>query len=311
MQSNETSLLRKGLNFAITPRTVRTKEILTSVEAAIYNLPREKQDATRAEIYGVLKQAKPPKQQNLTREERRALKDLKSDENIVIIRADKGNCTVVMNKTDYHNQVQEMLQDQNVYMPVTDKRRNPTSKTELELQRKFSDLKKLGNLSETEYWKLRPSDSTPASFYGLPKIHKVELKQMDNHFTLPENTETRIPLRPINSCIGTPTYELSKYLASLLKHLVNETEYSVKNAKQFAEFVSNQEVADDELIVSFDVVSLFTSIPIDMAIDVIQQKLEGSDDWRNHTQLTKGQILDLLSFLLHNSYFVFEGTQYH
>ena len=199
-----------------------------------------------------------------------------------------------------------MLQDQNVYMPVTDKRRNPTSKTELELQRKFSDLKKLGNLSETEYWKLRPYDSTPASFYGLPKIHKVELKQMDDHFTLPENTETRTPLRPINSCIGAPTYELSKYLASLLKHLVNETEYSVKNAKQFAEFVSNQEVADDELVVSFDVVSLFTSIPIDMAIDVIQQKLEGSDDSRNHTQLTKGQILDLLSFLLHNSYFVFE-----
>ena len=134
---------------------------------------------------------------------------------------------------------------------------------------------------------------------------------MDDHFTLPENAEARIPLRPINSCIGAPTYELSKYLASLLKHLVNETKYSVKNAKQFAEFASNQEVADDELVVLFDVVSLFTSIPIDMAIDVIQQKLEGSDDWRNHTQLTKGQILDLLSFLLHNSYFVFEGTQYH
>ncbi|KAL9984199.1 hypothetical protein ACROYT_G006470, partial [Oculina patagonica] len=136
----------------------------------------------------------------------------------------------------------------------------------------------------------------PASFYGLPKIHKVEPKQMDDRFTLPENTETRIPLRPINSCIGAPTYELSKYLASLLKHLVNETEYSVKNAKQFAEFVSDQEVADDELVVSFDVVSLFTSIPIDMAIDIVQRKLEGSDDWRSHTQLTKGQVLDLLSF---------------
>ncbi|KAL9953883.1 hypothetical protein ACROYT_G041356 [Oculina patagonica] len=134
---------------------------------------------------------------------------------------------------------------------------------------------------------------------------------LDDHFTLPENTETRIPLRPINSCIGAPTYELSKYLASFLKHLVNETEYSVKNAKQFAEFVSDQEVTDDELVVSFDVVSLFTSIPIDMAIDIVQRKLEGSDDWRSHTQLTKGQVLDLLSFLLHNSYFVFEGIQYH
>lgn len=34
-------------------------------------------------------------------------------------------------------------------------------------------------------------------------------------------------------------------------------------------------------------------------------------DWKNLTQLTKDQILDLLSFLLHNSYFIFEGTQYH
>ncbi|XP_068756954.1 uncharacterized protein [Montipora capricornis] len=48
-----------------------------------------------------------------------------------------------------------------------------------------------------------------------------------------------------------------------------------------------------------------------MAIDIVQRKLEKSDDWKNHIQLTKSQILDLLSFLLHNSYFIFEGTQYH
>ena len=118
-------------------------------------------------------------------------------------------------------------------------------------------------------------------------------------------------MRPLNSCIGSPTYKLSKYLASVLKHLANETEYSVKNAQQFVEFVSNEEVAEDELVASFGVISLFTSIPIGMAIDIVQKKLEGFDDWKNHTQLTRDQILDLLSFLLHNSYFIFEGTQYH
>ena len=134
---------------------------------------------------------------------------------------------------------------------------------------------------------------------------------MDDRVTLLEGTETQLPLRPINSCIGSPTYELSKYLASLMKHLANATEYSVKNAKQFAEFISNQEVADDELVVSFDVISLFTSITIGMAIDIVQRKLEGSDDWKNQSQLAKDQFLDLLSFLPHNSYFIFEGTQYH
>ena len=115
------------------------------------------------------------------------------------------------------------------------------------MQGKLLDLKKLGNLNETDYWKLRPSDSTPTSFYSLPRIHKVVLQQMDDHLTLLEDTEARIPLRPINSCIGSSTYELSKHLASVPKHLANETEYSVNNAKQFAAFVSNQEVAEDEL----------------------------------------------------------------
>jgi len=173
------------------------------------------------------------------------------------------------------------------------------------------DLKKLGSLNETDDWKLCLSESTPASVYGLPKIHKVELQQMDDHLTLPEGSETRIPLRAINSCIGSPTFELSKYLASVPKHLANESEYSVKNAKQFAEFISNQKVSEDELVVSFDVISLFTSIPIVMAIDIVQRKLEGSDDWKNHTQLTKDQLVDLLSCLSHNNYFIFEGTQYH
>ena len=42
---------------------------------------------------------------------RAALKAL----HIVIIRVDKGNCTVVMERTDYPHQIQELLQDQNLY----------------------------------------------------------------------------------------------------------------------------------------------------------------------------------------------------
>ena len=54
---------------------------------------------------------------------------------------------------------------------------------------------------------------------------------MDDHLTLQEGTERRIALRPINSCIASPTYQLLKYLASVLEQFTDETEYSVKNAK--------------------------------------------------------------------------------
>lgn len=85
------------------PHTAPTKDVLDSVEADICHLPQENEDVTRAEVYRALKQAKQPKQRNLTK----ALKELESEDNIVIIRADKGNCTVVMEKTDYRNQIQE------------------------------------------------------------------------------------------------------------------------------------------------------------------------------------------------------------
>ena len=106
--------------------------------------------------------------------EEKALKDLRSKKNIVIAKAaDKGNAVVVMNCVDYHNQVSEMLEDKNVYVRITDKRRNPTSKIESELQDRLLRLKDAGHITEDQYKSLRPSDSYPAALYGLPKIHKI------------------------------------------------------------------------------------------------------------------------------------------
>ena len=159
-----------------------------------------------------------------------------------------------------------MLQDRDVYQPVTDKRRNPTSRTESVLQKKHLDLKKQGNLTESEYWRLRPSESTPAAFYGLPKIHKVKLVHKEDHFIVPKEATPLVPLRPINSSIGSPTYQC---LASILKSLQNKNGFPVKNSEEFTSFVSSQVVAEEEQIVSFDVVSLFTLIPVDLAIIVV------------------------------------------
>ena len=209
-----------------------------------------------------MKQARPPAKQNLTRGEKTALKDLKSDETVLVTKADKGNSIVVMNRTDYQNQVTKMLEDTMVYKHITDKRRNPTTKTELELEKILKDLKRSENLTEKEYWQLKPFDSSPATFYGLPKVHKVPLVCSGDHFTFDKDIDHQIPLRPINSNIGSPTYQLSKYLAKLLKYLCLNNDFVVNNSKEFTEFIRHQKLETNEIIVSFDVVSLFTSIPV-------------------------------------------------
>ena len=49
------------------------------------------------------------------------MNNLKANDSIVIIKADKGNCTVVMDKTRYNGQVHEMLGDKDTYKPITHK----------------------------------------------------------------------------------------------------------------------------------------------------------------------------------------------
>ena len=52
---------------------------------------------------------------NLTPDEQKALKRLKTDENIVILPADKGRVTVVMDKTDYNDKMDSLVNDKQTY----------------------------------------------------------------------------------------------------------------------------------------------------------------------------------------------------
>ena len=105
----------------------------------------------RGKIYSTLKNAKPPVKQNLSQGERKAMKDLKSDASIIVIKADKGNSTVVMDKASCSNQIREMLRDEDICKRIADKRRNPTTKVESEIQNTLLRLRKSENLTESEY----------------------------------------------------------------------------------------------------------------------------------------------------------------
>lgn len=113
--------------------------------------------------------------------------------------------------------------------------------------------------------------------YGLPKIHKPD-----------------IPLRPIVSFLMSPTYELSKHLTKVLGPLVGNTSSAVKNSTEFVEFISTQKLRQGEFLVSFDVVSLSTRVPVDLAISVAKYRLELDDTLQDQTNLSVSNILSLL-----------------
>ena len=61
---------------------------------------------------------------------------------------------------------------------------------------------------------------------------------------------------------------------------------------------------------SYDVSALFTSIPNDPAIKIIQKHLEDDKDLSNRTSVTVNHIICLLEFCLRNTYFSFQGRYY-
>lgn len=109
-----TSLLRRGLNFAVTPKHFPTEDIITSTELACKNLNAMTAANLRSEVARVVKKRKNLKP-NVPLEEIKALQELKKQDDIMILPADKGKATVILDKSDYENKIQNLLSDTKTY----------------------------------------------------------------------------------------------------------------------------------------------------------------------------------------------------
>ena len=96
----ETDLLAKGLNFSITSKTLPNKNIIATIEDAVKDLEKEQTDTIGAKVSLTIHNSKPPKD-NLSKDERKTLKELQSDTYFVILPADKGRSAVILNSENY------------------------------------------------------------------------------------------------------------------------------------------------------------------------------------------------------------------
>ena len=134
--------------------------------------------------------------------------------------------------------------------------------------------------------------------YGVPKIHKKD-----------------VPLRPILSMINAPQHEMAKWLAELLKPVLKK--YSAHATKDTFEFVDDvrefgQQQAENSgslFLCSFDVVSLFTNVPLKETIDICIQSLY-HDDEISAPQIPQDLFKKLLFKATSDVQFSFNGNMY-
>jgi hypothetical protein len=105
------AILSTGSNFAHTtnPR-LNLKDVISVVKCSIQHLPTEAAEEIRQETNRILRHSKSQKR-NISKAEREALLALRSNEDVTILPADKGNATVVLSSTDYHNKIKMVLDD--------------------------------------------------------------------------------------------------------------------------------------------------------------------------------------------------------
>ena len=92
----------------------------------------------------------------------------------------------------------------------------------------------------------------------------------------------------------------------------SEYRYSILDIFEFAEEIRAKGINEDDILVSYDVVSLFTNVPLDETIGILVNKAF-KDNWFNsqfNLNISRQDLTDLLNIATKDQLFQFEGTLY-
>ncbi|XP_067643904.1 uncharacterized protein [Eurosta solidaginis] len=193
-----------------------------------------------------------------------------------------------MDKPEYDQKMQMLVNDISTYRVL---KRDPTNKLQERNNEIVQKMFNIGSIDLKEKNFLTCKNANPPRIYGLPKIHKDD-----------------IPLRPICSSIDAPSYNLCKYVVQIFKNLNTSSKYNFKHSSAFKDKIKGTYIYDHESVGSFGVVSLFPSIPVDVAIEIISSRW---NDIKEHTSLTKEIFLNMVKFCIKdNRYFKYNNKIY-
>ena len=169
------------------------------------------------------------------------------------------------------------------------------------------------NLSPSFNKSMSKKGKLSSNMYGLPKIHKstcikaATKNQNIEYVKLPPELITDLKMRPIVAGPSSPTHRLSNFVDLILKPLCQHVPSYIRDGFDFLEQVPLQ-VKEDALLVSFDVVSLYTNITHDLGLKAIEYWLDKHTT--TNERFSKQFILEAITLVLKENTFHFDGKFY-
>ncbi|UYV76178.1 hypothetical protein LAZ67_13002946 [Cordylochernes scorpioides] len=209
---SEENLLRNGLKNRIPTETDPFRTI-GSIESVIQTFNHVQKSEIRNIVAAKINRRgtfdiKPKKQFF------QGIKNIKNNKELVVCRADKGGSTVIMNRLDYQNKMETILEDNEIFEPIS---KAENSKSIAHFKKTLASLKKNKKINDEQYKSFINYNTDIPYIYGLPKLHKED-----------------IPLRPIVAYHLSPAIVVSRFLSSLLSpHVRSRNIYSINNIADF------------------------------------------------------------------------------
>ena len=289
LTKDQESLLKKGLKFVPIVRLKNYDDYVTNIEKGLMKLaPCGKLDYLRHQIVDVLTKSKARSvKDNLTKGERRAIRELRDDKSIRIVPADKGKATVVIDKQKFNDMVETMLADNSTYRQI---KKDPTKKLEREHRERIKQLRDKGEIDYALYQRLNVSNPRPPYAKATVKVHKDPVK-----------------IRLLVCSRDMLYYGTAQYITKLITPLASNSNSFVRDSTDFCEKI--KAVQNPGKLISYDVVDLFTNVPLDLALDIIRDRI--SEHHQNmDTKLSEDSIMDLLLACTKATYFTWGDRIY-
>ena len=228
---------------------------------------------------------------NLNKQELEALENLKSLDDIIVTKADKGGAVVVQDVSNYIKEANRQLQDRSFYEKLD---HNPTGEHAALVCNAIDGLKQRELLDHQTAERLKPVDPKTPKLYLLPKIHK-----------------DKNPGRPVVSSVGCHTETISSFCDYHLQPFNKELPSYVQDTTSFVnkiESLTDEDPREDTILVTMDVRSLYTNIPNNEGLDAVKSFFQARS--RPGDGALSKVINVFLSLILMLNNFTFNDTNY-
>ncbi|CAJ0950193.1 unnamed protein product [Ranitomeya imitator] len=193
---------------------------------------------------------------NLSKLERKALEEIRGNQDLMVRRADKGGAVVLLNAGLYVQQNMVMLNNSNTYRRL---QHDPTELFQKKLKHLLTEGFAIGALDKKLSEDLFVEHPIIPIFHSLPKIHKEVFPPT---------------FRPIVAGIGSMGENLSTWVDMYLQPLISRLPGYIKDTKHLISSLDKTAWSGDCIFISCDVEALYPSLMHDLTISILRRHLQ-------------------------------------